>query len=426
MDAFETFLRRNLDDLAARHLRRSLRACRPEAGVAVSTAEGRRRVFCSNDYLGLARHPEVMAAAAEAARSEGAGSGAARLVCGTLASHERLERCLAEFKGTERALAFSSGYATATGVIPALVGPGDCVVLDRLAHACLVDGARSSGARLRVFRHNDVEDLERILKWADEARHRGFRLGAGKGGDRGAIESGATEGDRKDCGRVLVVTESVFSMDGDRAPLREIVERKTRYGAWLMVDEAHATGLAGDRRRGVVEELGLEGRVEVTMGTLGKALGAAGGFVAGSAALVEFLWHRARSFVFSTAPPPATAAAAAAAVALVRGPEGEARVARLRRNVDFVHRALVQAGWTLPPPLSPILPLLVGAEADAMRLSEALDEEGCWVSAIRFPTVPRGRARLRVTLGASHAPEDLDVLLEALRRATNRTGIGPS
>lgn len=387
----------------------------------MATADGVLVSFSSNDYLGLAQHPEVRAAASAAAAEWGAGAGSARLVSGSTPVHDALERALADFKGTEKALTFSSGYGAATGVIPALVGPGDCVVLDRLSHACLVDAARLSGARLRVFRHNDLEDLDRILRWADAARKHGFR---GDGARR--AKGSETEAEPEREGRVLIVTESIFSMDGDRAPLREIVELKELHGAWLMVDEAHATGLMGNRRRGVIEDLGLEGRVELPMGTLGKALGSAGGFVTGSAALIDFLVNRARSFVFSTASPPAVAAAATAAVGIVRGATGAELVARLRSNLERMHQELAASGWTLPPPVSPILPLLVGDEEGALKLSAGLREEGFLVPAIRYPTVPRGRARLRVTVSAAHEPSDLHSFFEALTRALGRTGLRPS
>jgi len=385
----------------------------------MAAAEGVLVQFSSNDYLGLALHPEIRAAAAAAAAEWGAGAGAARLVCGTSEVHEALERALAAYKGTESALTFTSGYAAALGVIPAVVGPGDCVVLDRLSHACLVDAARLSGARLRVFRHNDTEDLDRILRWAAEARGRGFRNGTGSRGMASGVEGGTG-------GRVLIVTESVFSMDGDRAPLREIVELKEHHGAWLMVDEAHATGIAGPGRRGVIEQLALEGRVELPMGTLGKALGAAGGFVTGSATLIEFLLNRARSFVFSTAPPPAVAAAATAAVGLVRSAAGADLVARLQANVETMHRGLIGLGWMLPPPVSPILPLHVGDENAAVRLAGALREVGFLVPAIRYPTVPRGRARLRVTVSAAHEPDDIAAFLSVLPKALSRAGLRPT
>lgn len=420
--SFEHFLNEQLADWDRQRLRRRLKVARPVSGKRVATEEGELLVFSSNDYLGLSRHPAVVAAAVQAVETEGAGAGAARLVCGSTEAHARLESALAAFKGSERALSFSSGYAAALGVLPAVVGPGDCVVLDRLAHACLVDAARLSGARLRVFRHNDLDDLERILRWTDEARTRGFRSDPEAGTGAG---TGAGAGGRTEPGRVLIVTESVFSMDGDRAPLREIVALKAAHDAWLLVDEAHATGLCGAGRRGVIEELGLEGRVELPMGTLGKALGTAGGFVSGSVVLIDFLVNRARSFVFSTAPPPAVAAAAAAAVELVRGEEGAVRVARLGANLEAMHAGLVEAGWTLAAPVSPIVPLHVGDEGDAVRLSEALRGEGLLVPAIRYPTVPRGRARLRVTLSAAHDAEDIAAFQRGLARALNRTGLAP-
>src|SRR4051812_31258631 len=218
--------------------------------------EGRRLInFSSNDYLSLAQHPKLKAAAIEATERSGTGAGAARLVCGTLPVHRELEETIAKFKGTQAALSFSSGYAAAIGTLGALVGSKDIVIIDKLVHASLVDGARLSGAKLRVFRHNDVEDLERILQWARET-------------------SDSTK-------RILIVTESVFSMDGDCAPLREIVDLKERFGAWLMVDEAHALGVLGPSRRGLAEELGIANQIEIQMGTLGKAVGSMGGFIAG-------------------------------------------------------------------------------------------------------------------------------------------------
>lgn len=347
----------------------------------------------SNDYLGLAHHPVLIEAAAQAARDFGAGSGASRLICGSLAPHHRLEECLAGFKGTEAALSFSTGYATALGTIPALLGKDDVVVVDKLVHASCVDAARLSGAKLRVFAHNDLDELETILKWA------GQRMRSAECGMRS--------------GKTLIVTESVFSMDGDLAPLREIVELKDRYGAWLMLDEAHATGLFGEHRRGLADAFGLSDRVEIQMGTLGKAVGAAGGFIAGSRRLVDLLINRARSFIFSTAPVPAAAAAAVAGLELIGGPEGGVRNERLWTLVDCLKNALIHAGW--PPGLvqSPIVPLHVGAEAAAVELAASLREAGWFVPAIRFPTVARGSARLRVTLSAAHQRQDLEQFAKA-------------
>ncbi|MBX3747869.1 MAG: 8-amino-7-oxononanoate synthase [Verrucomicrobiae bacterium] len=396
-------LRDRLADLDRRHLRRSLQPVEPSVGPRL-VIDGRSLLsFASNDYLGLARHPRLQAAALDATRRFGAGSTASRLICGSLAPHHHLEDALAAFKQSESALAFSSGYATALGVVPALVGPGDCVVLDRLAHACLVDAARLSGARLRVFRHNDPDDLRRILQWTRS-------LPPAPGG-RPA--------------QVLILTESVFSMDGDVAPLPDLVGIKDEFDAWLLLDEAHATGTAGPGLRGWADALGLSHRIDIPMGTLGKALGAAGGYVAGPAILREYLVSRARSLLFSTAPPPAAAAAATAALEIVASTEGPRLAACLTRCIDALHAGLAADGWTLPPPRTPILPLTVGDEAGAVRLSRALREEGCLVPAIRYPTVARGQARLRLTAGALHGPEEVATLLAALRRALDRTGIRP-
>ena len=352
--------------------------------------------FASNDYLGFAFHPALRDAAAAAVQAFGAGSGAARLLGGSLAPHHELESGLAQFKGTEAALAFASGYAAALGTVPALVGPGDVVIVDKLVHACLVDAARLSGAQLRVFPHNDLGRLERLLQWAER--------------QEGPPQAG--EPPRRP--HVLVITESVFSMDGDRAPLREMAELKDRFGAWLMVDEAHATGLYGTHRRGGAEAAGVADRIEVHMGTLGKALGAAGGFIAGSQILIDYLLNKARSFIFSTAPVPAAAAAALAGLRLLESPEGAQRCAALWASV---HRLRGLLGWdsdSAPPP-SAILPVVIGDETEAMRIAGELRERGLFVPAVRYPTVPRGTARLRITLSAAHTADEIGTLAAALK-----------
>jgi 8-amino-7-oxononanoate synthase len=394
VSAFEEELERRLAGIREAGLWRELRRIDSPQGARVRFA-GRELVnLSSNDYLGLAAHPALIEAAAQALRDFGAGAGASRLICGSLAPHHRLEESLAAFKGTEAALSFSSGYAAAVGTITALLDKDDVIVVDRLVHACCVDAAQLSGAKLRVFAHNDLSELESILKWADQ-RLQGVGNGARKG-------------------RVLVVTESVFSMDGDLAPLREIVELKDRFGAWLMLDEAHALGLFGEQRRGLADAFELGDRIEIQMGTLGKALGAAGGFVAGSRRLVDLLVNRARSFIFSTASAPASAAAAEAGIQLVAGPEGAARNQRLWALVDALKNALIRSGW--PPGLvrSPIIPLVVGDEGTAVNLAAALREAGYFVPAIRFPTVARGGARLRVTISASHQLEELSQFAAAV------------
>jgi 8-amino-7-oxononanoate synthase len=385
IDSFQEKLAGELAGIESADLRRTVREVASAQGARVRL-EGREVLnFSSNDYLGLANHPALKESAVQAIENFGTGAGAARLISGSQSPHHELESVLANFKGTESALAFSSGYAAAIGTIPALVGTGDVVVLDKLVHASLVDAAKLSGAKLRVSKHNDLADLARILEWAAEQG-----------------------------GRTLVVAESVYSMDGDLAPLLNLVELKEQHGAWLMLDEAHATGLYGEGRRGVAEEFGVAARVEVQMGTLGKALGAAGGYICGSNELVDLLRHRARSFVFSTAPMPAQAAAAQAGIKVVESAEGEERRTRLWSLVDELKNGLIGLGWQLPVVQSAILPLMVGAEAEAIALSEQLLEAGVFVPPIRYPTVARGEARLRITVSAAHSSDDIKKLLEVL------------
>lgn len=390
MNGFEQRLASRLEDIQSAGLRRSLRPLESAQGVRVRVHGREFLNFSSNDYLDLANDPLLADAAITTLREWGIGAGASRLLCGSLAPFHELEQALASFKGTEAALLFSTGFAAAIGTIPALVGTGDIVILDRLAHACLVDGARLAGAQMRVFRHNNLADLERILRWADARR--------GKGA-------------------VLVVTESVFSMDGDLAPLRELVALKDRFGAWLLVDEAHATGLLGERFGGLVQREGLAGEVEIQMATLGKALGAVGGAICGSSPLIDFLVNRARSLVYSTAPVPAAAAAAKAAIDFLQTPEGGERVGFLWKNVAEVRERIGSLGWSLPAEPSPIIPLLIGDEGAAVEAAAALAERGILLPAVRHPTVPRGKARLRLTVSAAHSERDLDLLADALARA---------
>lgn len=347
--------------------------------------------FSSNDYLGLANEPALKEAAIEAVEKFGTGSGASRLICGSLAPHHELEEALAAFKGVEAALTFSSGYAAAVGTISALVGKEDVVVIDKLVHASIVDGARLSGAKLRVFAHNDLNDLEEILKWAEKVQ-----------GPRSKVQGQK---------RVLIVTESVFSMDGDCAPLREIVELKNKYGAWLMVDEAHATGLYGKNGRGLAEELRVSGDIEVQMGTLGKALGASGGYIAGSSTLIDYLVNRARSFIFSTAPVPAAAAAATAGIRFVQSAKGEERRKMLWERVNEFHPVGSNAKIS-----SAIIPVIIGNETRAVEAAAALLEHNIYVPAIRYPTVARNQARLRVTLTAAHTREEVAQFRDVLNQ----------
>src|SRR5438552_4284850 len=349
--------------------------------------------FSSNDYLGLANDPVLKEPAIKGIERYGAGSGASRLVCGSLAPHHDLEQAIAALTGAEAALAFSSGYASAVGTICARLRAHDVIVIDKRVYACIVDGARLCGAELLVFAHNDLDHLAKVLRWAD-------RRNSGLSGKRRP--------------RTLIVTESVFSMDGDFALLRDLVELKEKHGAWLMVDEAHATGLYGEKRRGLAEEFGVAGQIEVQMGTLGKALGSAGGYICGSRTLIDYLVNRARSFIFSTAPVPAAAAAATAAIQFVQSEEGQARRNQLWARVDQVKNGLIAAGLVLPPVRSAIIPWVIGEEAKALEAAAALRDRGVFVPAIRYPTVARGQARLRLTLSAAHSAADVSQLVSAL------------
>jgi 8-amino-7-oxononanoate synthase len=401
MSAFNDELVLRLKGLREQNLYRELR--RVDAPQTPRLVVGGRTYlnFSSNDYLGLANDPLLKDAAIKAVREFGVGAGSSRLICGSLAPYHELDEALAVFKGTQAALSFSSGYATSLGTIGALLNSNDVVVLDKLIHASIIDAARLSGAKVRVFGHNNLDDLEKILRWADT---------------RNAMPSDVPT-DRKP--RTLIVTESVFSMDGDHAPLREIVALKERFGAWLMVDEAHATGLYGKMRRGLAEELGVAGKIEVQMGTLGKSFGSAGGYICGTRSLVEFLINRARSFIFSTAPVPAAAAAATAGVRFVQSAAGEARRNKLWSNIE----AFVQGDEQEPHPggteqrqkHSAIIPLMIGDESKAMKIADGLRGHGIFVPAIRYPTVAHGQARLRLTFSAAHELADIARLHAALQ-----------
>lgn len=380
--SLDSFLNSGLGEIEARGLTRRLSAL--EGGQQVRVVRGGRELlnFSSNDYLGLATHPALKSAAIDEFDRSGHGSGASRLICGTLAAHEELDSAIAHFKQTQAALSFSSGYAAAMGTIPALCGEGDVIMLDKLSHACLVDAARLSGAHLRVFPHNDLAKLESHLQWASQKYP-----GAKK----------------------IIIAESIYSMDGDRAPLREMVELKERHGAWIFLDEAHAVGIVGRQGRGLADEEGVAEHIEIQMGTLGKALGSHGAYIAGSTPLRDYLINRARSFIFSTSPPAPVAAASRKAIEIAASPEGDALREKLWKNLHHLHAVL-----PLKAPASAILPILIGNESDAVETSTRLLNQGFLVPAIRFPTVAKGSARLRVTLTASHIPSEIDSLVQAL------------
>jgi 8-amino-7-oxononanoate synthase len=367
--------------LRARSLDRHLREIGSAQGAVIDLAGKRLINFSSNDYLGLANHPRLREAAIAAINEFGVGAGASRLISGTQSPHLRLEKAIAAWKGTEAALCFSSGYAAAVGTLPALVAKSDVVLLDKLCHASLIDGARLSGAILRVFPHNQLGKLENHLAWARQ---------------------------KHPDSRIVIATESLFSMDGDRAVLGDLIEIKKRFGALLFLDEAHAVGVIGPDGRGLAAEQNLTGSVDVQMGTLSKAMGVSGGYICGSGSLIEWLINRARSFVFSTAPPPALAAAALAALQFLSTPEGNERRRRLWRNIEILGNALSIK------PASAILPWIVGDEQAALDLSSNLQAQGFLVPAIRYPTVAKGAARLRITVTAAHKEEQIRSLGAAI------------
>jgi 8-amino-7-oxononanoate synthase len=383
--SFDAELQQRLTDLRGQGLLRELRRVDSPPGTRILIGGHTLLNFSSNDYLGLANDARLKHAAIEAVGRFGAGAGASRLICGSLAAHHELEEALAHFKATEAALSFSSGYATAVGAIGALLGKNDIVILDKLVHACIVDAARLSGAKIRVFAHNDLNDLEAKLKWTEKVQT---------------------------APHVLIVTESIFSMDGDAAPLAEMVALKEKYGAWLMVDEAHATGLYGKNGRGLAEESGVSDRIEVQMGTLGKALGASGGYICGSRTLIDFLINRARSFIFSTAPVPAAAAAATAAIQFVQTSAGGKRRKTLWERCEQLNSKLKAKNSNFR---SAIIPVRMGGEAKAVAAAAQLRGQDIFVPAIRYPTVARGQARLRVTLTAAHSSADISQLIHALK-----------
>ena len=390
MQSFADELNPRLATLRDRGLYRELRRVDSAPGPRIEIGGKMFLNFSSNDYLGLANHPALKEAAIKAIEKFGAGAGASRLICGSLAPFHELERSLAAFKKTEAALTFSTGYAAALGTITALASKDDIIILDKLVHACIVDAAKLSGAKLRVFAHNDLEDLEEKLKWARASCH----------------SSLVTR-------QILIVTESIFSMDGDAAPLCEIVALKEKYGALLMVDEAHATGILGHDGRGFADALGVSGQIEIQMGTLGKALGASGGFICGSRPLIDFLVNRARSFIFSTAPVPAAAAAATAGIKVAQSKEGENLRKKLLANVAGLQPAI---GQRQPASPGAIIPLILGDAGAALEVATKLRAQNIFVPAIRYPTVARGAARLRITLTASHSAEDVSTLVEALKQ----------
>jgi glycine C-acetyltransferase len=363
------------------------------ASAAESRFDGREVInLASNNYLGLTTHPKLIAAAIEATRKFGVGSGAVRTISGTMKLHMDLEERIARFKHAEACVVFQSGFAANAGTVSAILGPDDHIISDELNHASIIDGCRLSKAKIHVFPHKDAAGAGKIL-----------------------------EGLSSVSGRKLLITDGVFSMEGDIGPLPALVEVAEKYGAIMMVDDAHASGVLGRNGRGTVDHFNLHGRVHIQVGTLSKAIGVLGGYVCGSRDLIEFLYHRARPFLFSTSHPPGVAAACMAAFdVLEQEPE---RIQNLWDNTKYFKQGLTGAGFNTGMSETPITPVLVGEAKTAHQLSAALFEEGVLATGIGFPTVPEGKARVRTIVTATHTRQELDRALEAFVRVGKKMGI---
>jgi len=384
-------LRAELEELERHGLRRSLRVISGAHGPRVRHCGRGLIMLSSNNYLGLAADPRLMSAASWAVKRHGVGAGASRLIAGSLEPLHRLEARIARFKGTEAALVFGSGYLANLGVLTALAGPGDAIFSDELNHASLIDGCRLAKAKVSVYRHRDAAHLKSLLEQSSSARRR------------------------------IIVTDSVFSMDGDFAPLGEIAGLAREFRAAIMIDEAHAVGVVGPRGAGLAAAMGLEGAVDIQVGTLSKAIGAYGAYVAGSRRLIDFLINRARSFIYTTGLPPAIAAAAEVAIEIIE--HEPQRIRRLWNNAAHLRARLEAAGFSFGLTESPILPLVVGDARTAVRLADRLFERGVYVMAIRPPTVPAGTARLRLTPISEHSRADLDAALSAIVQSGRELGL---
>jgi len=386
------FIRAELDKLAADHLLITIRTVASPAD-AWMIVDGRRVLnFCTNNYLGLANHPRLKQAAQEAVERWGVGPAAVRTIAGTTTLHLELERRLAAFKGVEDALFVQSGFNANQAVIPPLVGKEDVIFSDRLNHASIIDGCRLSGAKIVVYEHGDPDDAEAKIREHLPHHRRG-----------------------------LLVTDGVFSMDGDIAPLDRLYAVAERYGVLTMVDDAHGEGVLGRGGRGIVDHFGLHGRFDIEIGTLSKAFGVVGGVIAGKKLIIDYIRQKARPFLFSSATTPADTAACLAAVELLEA--SEERVRRLWENTRYLRQALQQLGFDTGRSQTPILPILLGDAGLAQQFSRRLFEEGVFAMAIGYPTVPRGQARIRVMNTAAHTRADLDFGIEAFAKVGRELGV---
>ncbi len=370
-------------NLESQHLRRQLQIAESPADTTI-TIQGRKLLsMASNNYLGLANHPAVKQAAIDAIQQWGVGAGAARLLSGTMPPHDQLENDLAEFKQVEAALTFGTGYTTNIGLIPSLIDQDGLILTDRYCHASLIEASRLARAKVRVFHHNDTEHLEKLLK------------------------------KREKVSATLVVTEGVFSMDGDLAPLPDLLKLCQTYDATLVVDDAHGTGVMGANGRGTIEYFGLDPKDTIQIGTLSKAIGTSGGYVAGTVSLKNYLINVSKAFIFTTAQPPAIAAAASTAIEIIKN-EPICRH-RLWKNRDFLYSELKNIGFQLTNTQSPILPIIVKSPEKALQMSQALYKAGIYIPAIRPPTVPKENSRLRITVSSGHSKEQLQCVIEIIK-----------
>ncbi len=382
------YLHEALDDLKAKKLYFRLRVLQGEQ-KPVATFDGKSVInLSSNNYLGLTTHKALRKAALAATKELGVGSGAVRTIAGTMKSHLELEEQIARFKQVEACVVFQSGFAANAGTVAAILGKDDLIISDELNHASVIDGCRLSKATIKVFKHKDVADCERVCKETENW-----------------------------VGKKLLVTDGVFSMDGDIAPLPGLCGLAERYNCIMMVDDAHASGVLGKGGRGTIDHLGCHGRVDIQVGTLSKAVGSIGGYVCGSRDLIEFLYHRARPFLFSTSHPPSVTATCAAAFTLLDSPDGEKLIKKLWANTKFFKKRLKKLGFNTGVSETPITPVIVGDAAKAFEFSRRLFEEGVFAQAVGFPTVAEGKARIRTIVTATHKRAELEQALAILERA---------
>jgi len=388
------YLHEELEKLKEQKLYLKLRVLQGEQ-LPVATFDGQRVInLSSNNYLGLTTHRALKRAAAAAIKTHGVGSGAVRTIAGTMDIHLALEEQIARFKNTEASVVFQSGFAANAGTVQAVLGESDTIISDELNHASIIDGGRLSKAERKIFRHKDLDHCEEILK---ETQNRG--------------------------GRKLLITDGVFSMDGDIAPLPQLCDLAEKYGCIMMVDDAHASGVLGRGGRGTIDHFGVHGRVDIQVGTLSKAIGSIGGYVCGARDLIEFLYHRARPFFFSTSHPPSVTATCQAAFALLDSPDGEKLIKKLWANTKFFKKRLKKLGFNTGMSETPITPIIVGEAALAHEFSRELFQEGVFAPGIGYPTVPQGKARIRTIVTATHKRKDLEQALEILERVARRLRI---